>query len=157
MLTAVLLLALVGFAGGYLAGHATIWADVRTRVERRRDVAYALHFGEADTLNPPLGAIASDPKTLSFPMPRLERWRWLIKAKATDLVTCSICAGWWAIAGAMVWWYGVSRWTGTTTPYGAATAPLVWLAACALHTVAMSAAGRLGLFGNGEPESTSGV
>lgn len=157
MLTTIAVLALVGFSGGYLAQHATIWADVRSRVERRRDVAYAVIFDELDALDPAVGTIASDPKTIPFQLGRRQRWAWLLKAKVTDLVTCSICAGWWTIALAMVWWAAVAHWDGGTAPYEPATAPLIWLAACALHTVAMSAAGRVRLFGNGEPESTHGV
>jgi hypothetical protein len=152
MLTAVVVIALCGFAGGYLAQYATLWADVRSKVARRRDVSYALYFDEVDTLDPPFGTIASDPSSIPFPASRRQRWTWLVKAKAFDLVTCSMCFGYWVAGIAMGWAAGAARLTGQPAPFTWSTAPLIWLAACGLHTAAMGTANRVGLFGGGNVE-----
>jgi hypothetical protein len=50
---------------------------------------------------------------------------------------------------ALVWWVVVARLTRSVVPVTWATGPIVWLAGCGLHTVAMTGAVKVGLFGGG--------
>ena len=152
MLTTIAVLALVGFAGGYAIAISELFADRREWWERRRDVNYGLLHDMLDELDPPLGTVKGAPTQVPIPAARKHRAGWRLRWALNYLLSCGLCLGWHVIWLAMVWWAAVAHWDGGTAPYEPATAPLIWLAACALHTVAMSAAGRVRLFGGDDEQ-----
>ena len=151
MLTPIAVVALCGVAGGFLLGRSDLLLRRRETWARARDLLDAARDNDLDgfnDINPlePYGTHPADTRLvdvneLAGPS-RGSRVRWYFGWWWRAAVSCSVCAGWWAAAVTVVVWGSLARAAETEVPFAWAEAPVVWGAACALHTLVASSANR---------------
>lgn len=162
---AVVVFAAVGVGGGYLISVSELFADPQTRWSRNADLLDAALNGELiewetiwaaeldaaeadpdyqpDTAYMPWGSVAGDTRVIGELVIEPGRWtraRWRTKWVWYAMLRCNICSGWHWIEMGMVW---AAAWllVFTSTPWWVivTAAPIVWLAAGAVHTVTSAA------------------
>lgn len=152
MLTSIAVVALCGVAGGYVLGRSDLFLRRRERWVRGRDLLDAAMENDLDgfsevTPAAPFGSDSMDAglvdlNELADPS-RKTRARWYWGWWWRSVVSCSVCAGWWAAAVALIVWGSLARASGVDVPFAWAEAPVVWGAACALHTLVTGAGNRM--------------
>ncbi len=151
MLTTIAVIALCAISGGYLTGRSDLLLRRRESWVRGRDILDAARDNDLDGFNDvnpiepfgmqPADTRLVDPTVLADPGRRTRaRWYWGWWWRA--MVSCSVCAGWHVAWVVLAVWAVLAAAAGDTPPSSWAEAPVVWGAACALHTLVSSAANR---------------
>lgn len=134
MIDAVVAVAGCSFAGGYFMASSAAVEDWRAlwQARERRAIAQFMNAEGFRFRRPLVGA-----RSRIWPLLRLKAW---------GAVLCGICFGWHVAWAVLVLQAIVAAKLGSPSVVTASEAPIVWAAACGLHTALFTLAGKVGLF-----------